>query len=186
MTASTFTSPPLNVSPLPLRYIYISHSPTQSLTQPASPVEIYSSIHPAGSAKALVDVMSSFKRHIPYLPYHKSIIREICTPQKDDLLIIAKGLGMRRVSWQEGPSRAKAWSTVTDNQIICALLKTYDRKEDLILVVSLLSPTIGPGADRQVNATPSDEAGIGDELGIMGVRDPGFRVLTYEMNTQQR
>jgi hypothetical protein len=53
-----------------------------------------------------MDVMSSFKRHIPYLPYHKSIIREICTPQKDDLLIIAKGLGMRRVSWQivNGPS----------------------------------------------------------------------------------
>jgi hypothetical protein len=38
----------------------------------------------------------------------------------------------------------------------------------------------------QVNATPSDEAGIGDELGIMGVRDPGFRVLTYEMSIAQR
>lgn len=38
----------------------------------------------------------------------------------------------------------------------------------------------------QVNATPEDEAGIGDELGIMGVRDPGFRVLTYEMSIQQR
>jgi len=33
---------------------------------------------------------------------------------------------------------------------------------------------------------PVDEAGIGDELGIMGVRDPGFRVLTYEMTVQQR
>lgn len=38
----------------------------------------------------------------------------------------------------------------------------------------------------QVNATPSDEAGIGDELGIMGVRDPGFRILTYEMSITQR
>ncbi|KAL7419755.1 DNA repair protein RAD16 [Cryptotrichosporon argae] len=91
------------------------------------------------------------RRHIPYLNYHKAIIREICRPQKDDLLIIAKGLGMRR--------------------IVCALLKTYDRKEDLVIVV---------------NASPSDEAGIGDELGIMGVRDPGFRVLTYEMTVQQR
>ncbi|ORY29555.1 hypothetical protein BCR39DRAFT_532115 [Naematelia encephala] len=95
--------------------------------------------------------MSSSRRHIPYLAFHKAIIRDICRPQKDDLLILAKGLGMRRV--------------------ICALLKTYDRKEDLVLVV---------------NATPSDEAGIGDELGIMGVRDPGFRVLTYEMSVQQR
>jgi DNA excision repair protein ERCC-4 len=50
-------------------------------------------------------------------------------------------------------------------------LKTYDRKEDLVLVV---------------NATPSDEAGIGDELGIMGVRDPGFRILTYEMSVDKR
>jgi len=38
------------------------------------------------------------RRHIPYLSFHKTIIREICRPQKDDLLIIAKGLGMRRVS----------------------------------------------------------------------------------------
>jgi DNA excision repair protein ERCC-4 len=59
-------------------------------------------------------------RHIPYLPFHKEIIREICRPQKDDLLIMAKGLGMRRV--------------------ICALLKTYDRKEDLVLVVSFRIP----------------------------------------------
>jgi hypothetical protein len=50
-------------------------------------------------------IMSSFaershdeRRHIPYLPYHKTIIRETCRPQKDDLLIMAKGLGMRRVS----------------------------------------------------------------------------------------
>ncbi|EIW69128.1 hypothetical protein TREMEDRAFT_62855 [Tremella mesenterica DSM 1558] len=94
---------------------------------------------------------SIHRRHIPYLSFHKTIIREICRPQKDDLLILAKGLGLRR--------------------IICALLKTYDRKEDLVLVV---------------NATPADEAGIGDELGIMGVRDPGFRILTYEMSIRER
>lgn len=62
--------------------------------------------------------MSTSRRHIPYLSFHKEIIREICRPQKDDLLIMAKGLGMRRV--------------------ICALLKTYDRKEDLVLVVGSL------------------------------------------------
>ncbi|KAK4688167.1 DNA excision repair protein ERCC-4, partial [Tremellales sp. Uapishka_1] len=94
---------------------------------------------------------SNSRRHIPYLSFHKTIIREICRPQKDDLLILGKGLGLRR--------------------IICALLKTYDSKEDLVLVV---------------NATPSDEAGLGDELGIMGVRDPGFRILTYDMSVAQR
>lgn len=41
-------------------------------------------------------------RHIPYLSFHKSIIREVCRPQKDDLLIIAKGLGLRRVSHSFG------------------------------------------------------------------------------------
>lgn len=110
--------------------------------------------------------MSSSRRHIPYLSFHKEIIREICRPQKDDLLIMAKGLGMRRV--------------------ICALLKTYDRKEDLVLVVRLLCSTGGDVAESQVNASPADEAGIGDELGIMGVRDPGFRILTYEMPITQR
>ncbi|WVF66815.1 hypothetical protein IAT40_001557 [Kwoniella sp. CBS 6097] len=91
------------------------------------------------------------RRHIPYLSFHKQLIRQICRPQQDDLLILAKGLGIRR--------------------IVCALLKTYDRKEDLVLVVG---------------ATPADEAGIGDELGIMGVRDPGFRVVGYEMNVKER
>jgi DNA excision repair protein ERCC-4 len=41
---------------------------------------------------------SMSRRHIPYLSFHKQIVREICRPQKDDLLILAKGLGMRRVS----------------------------------------------------------------------------------------
>lgn len=42
--------------------------------------------------------MAVERRHIPYLSFHKDIIRELCRPQKDDLLIIAKGLGLRRVS----------------------------------------------------------------------------------------
>nr|ODN98611.1 DNA excision repair protein ERCC-4 [Cryptococcus depauperatus CBS 7855] len=90
-------------------------------------------------------------RHIPYLPFHKQLIRTICRPQEDDLLLMAKGLGLRR--------------------IVCALLKTYDQTENLVLVVG---------------ATPADEAGIGDELGIMGVRDPGFRVVGYEMSVKER
>ncbi|BEJ11286.1 hypothetical protein CspHIS471_0107080 [Cutaneotrichosporon sp. HIS471] len=91
------------------------------------------------------------RRHIPYLSFHKSIIREICRPQKDDLLILAKGLGLRR--------------------IVTALLKTYDRKEDLVMVI---------------NAHPEDEAGMGDELSIMSVREPGLRILTYEMGVKER
>jgi DNA excision repair protein ERCC-4 len=76
---------------------------------------------------------ASSRRHIPYLSFHKQIIREICRPQKDDLLILAKGLGMRRVSCVSNKSVMEVYAKVS--QIICALLKTYDRKEDLVLVV---------------------------------------------------
>lgn len=48
--------------------------------------------------------MPEGRRHIPYLSFHKSIIREICRPQKDDLLILAKGLGLRRVSLDLPPT----------------------------------------------------------------------------------
>lgn len=44
---------------------------------------------------------SMSRRHIPYLSFHKQIVREICRPQKDDLLILAKGLGMRRVRYPD-------------------------------------------------------------------------------------
>jgi hypothetical protein len=51
---------------------------------------------------------SSSARHIPYLSFHKQIIRELCRPQKDDLLILAKGLGMRRVSLsRDGRSKSE-------------------------------------------------------------------------------
>jgi hypothetical protein len=43
---------------------------------------------------------SMSRRHIPYLSFHKQIVREICRPQKDDLLLLAKGLGMRRVRFR--------------------------------------------------------------------------------------
>lgn len=39
---------------------------------------------------------------------------------------------------------------------------------------------------RQINAHPEDEAGMGDELSIMGVREPGLRILTYEMGVKER
>lgn len=37
-----------------------------------------------------------------------------------------------------------------------------------------------------VNATPSEETGIGDELNIMGCRKPGLRIVTYEMSSKDR
>lgn len=38
----------------------------------------------------------------------------------------------------------------------------------------------------QVNATPAEEAGIGELLSTLGVRRPGLRVLTYEMGSKER
>ncbi|KAG9025430.1 hypothetical protein FS842_005255, partial [Serendipita sp. 407] len=37
-----------------------------------------------------------------------------------------------------------------------------------------------------LNATPSEESGIGDELGIMGCRRPGLRIVTFEMGSKER
>jgi len=38
------------------------------------------------------------RKHNPILPYHKQVIKELASPEEDDLLVMAKGLGMRRVS----------------------------------------------------------------------------------------
>jgi hypothetical protein len=38
------------------------------------------------------------RKHNPLLKFHKSIIRDIAGPEEDDLLVLAKGLGVRRVS----------------------------------------------------------------------------------------
>ena len=43
-----------------------------------------------------------------------------------------------------------------------------------------------PPPSRQVNATPAEEAGIGELLSTLGVRRPGLRVLTYEMGSKER
>jgi hypothetical protein len=53
------------------------------------------------------------------LKFYSSIVKEIADPATDDLLILAKGLGIRRV--------------------ICTLLKIYDGEKNLILLVSPLS-----------------------------------------------
>jgi DNA excision repair protein ERCC-4 len=56
-------------------------------------------------------------------------------------------------------------------QIITHLLKLYDAQRNLIIVV---------------NATPSDEAGLAEDLSNLGVRRPGLVQVGYEMNAKQR
>ena len=85
------------------------------------------------------------------LQFHKTILEKIHDPATSELLVIARGLGLRR--------------------IICTLLKIYDSPESLVLLV---------------NATPEEESAIGEELGIMGCRKPGLRVLGYETASKER
>jgi DNA excision repair protein ERCC-4 len=85
------------------------------------------------------------------LPVHKSIIDKLCDPSNNDLLLLARGLGLQR--------------------IICKLLQIYDSPHNLVLIV---------------NASPGEENGIGEELGILGCRRPGLRVVGYEMGRRDR
>ena len=85
------------------------------------------------------------------LAFHKEILEEIHDPSMNDLLILARGLGLRR--------------------IICTLMKIYDSPQNLVLLV---------------NATPEEEVAIGEELGIMGCRKPGLRIVGYEMGKRDR
>ncbi|KAJ7476719.1 hypothetical protein FB451DRAFT_1338857 [Mycena latifolia] len=85
------------------------------------------------------------------LPYHKTILERIHDPSTSDLLILARGLGLRR--------------------ILCTLMKIYDGEENLVLLV---------------NATAEEESEIGEELGIMGCRKPGLRVVGFETGSKER
>ncbi|KAF7301049.1 ERCC4 domain-containing protein [Mycena indigotica] len=85
------------------------------------------------------------------LPFHKTILERIHDPTNNDLLVLARGLGLRR--------------------IICTLLKIYDTPGSTVLLV---------------NATPEEELEIGEELGIMGCRNPGLRVIGYETQNKDR
>lgn len=85
------------------------------------------------------------------LPYQRSLISDIHDPQSSELVLIARGLGLRKV--------------------VCTLLQIYDGPENLVLLV---------------NAAPEEEKGIGSELGVMGVRNPGLRIVDYEMSKKDR
>lgn len=85
------------------------------------------------------------------LPYQRNLLSEIHDPSSSELILIARGLGLRK--------------------IVCTLLQIYDGPENLVLLV---------------NATPEEEKGIGSELGVMGVRNPGLRIVDYEMSKKDR
>jgi DNA excision repair protein ERCC-4 len=85
------------------------------------------------------------------LPFHKTILEAIHDPATSDLLILARGLGLRRV--------------------VCSLMQIYDSPQSLVLLV---------------NATPEEESAIGEELGIMGCRRPGLRIVAYETPRKER
>ncbi len=84
------------------------------------------------------------------LPFHTKILTELHDPSTSELVVIARGLGLRR--------------------ILCTLMKIYDSPQNLVLLV---------------NATPEEETEIGEELGIMGCRKPGLRVIGYETGTSK-
>src|SRR5260370_5238615 len=86
------------------------------------------------------------------LPFHSTIVSEIHDPATSDLLIIARGLGLRR--------------------IICSLLKIYYSPESLIILVGAMSP--------------DEDSAIASELSTMGVRNPGLRIVDYEMQRKER
>lgn len=85
------------------------------------------------------------------LKFHKEILELIHDPKSSELLVLARGLGLRRV--------------------ITTLLKIYDSPQSLVLLV---------------NATPEEESEIGEELGIMGCRQPGLRVVDFELASKDR
>jgi len=85
------------------------------------------------------------------LPFHKFILERIHDPATSDLLILARGLGLRR--------------------IICTLMKIYDSPQNLVLLL---------------NTSPGEDSAIGSELGLMGCRKPGLRIVGYEMGKKDR
>lgn len=95
--------------------------------------------------------MSVQYQMLPLLPFHKSILERIHDPATSDFVLLARGLGLRR--------------------IVCTLMKIYDSPQTLTLLL---------------NASPEEESAIGEELGVMGCRKPGLRIVGYEMGRKDR
>ncbi|KAJ9122540.1 hypothetical protein QFC22_001969 [Naganishia vaughanmartiniae] len=119
-----------------------------------------------GGDQTTVTSLVRARKHNPLLRFHKSIIRDIAGPEEDDLLVLAKGLGMRRVSI---PSPTK----------IVVMERRATGSHSSIVTDYLQLNEI-------VNASPNDETGLGEELSTMGVRKPGLRVVGHEMQSKAR
>ena len=85
------------------------------------------------------------------LPFHNAILEKIHDPGSSEFVLLARGLGLRR--------------------IVCKLLQIYDSPQSLVILV---------------NATPEEEAAIGEELGMMGCRNPGLRIVGFETGRKDR
>lgn len=85
------------------------------------------------------------------LPFQRSLLEKIHDPATSELILLARGLGLRR--------------------IVCHLLQIYDARANLVLLV---------------NASPEDESAIGEELGILGCRKPGLRIVGFEKGKKER
>ena len=85
------------------------------------------------------------------LSFHKSILEKLLDPFMSKFVLIARGLGLRR--------------------IVCKLLQIYDSPQNLVILV---------------NASPEEEAAIGEELGVLGCRNPGLRIVGFETNKKER
>lgn len=56
-------------------------------------------------------------------------------------------------------------------RIVCKLLQIYDSPQNLVILV---------------NAPPEEESAIGEELGVMGCRNPGLRIVGFENGRKDR
>ncbi|KAF8754590.1 ERCC4 domain [Rhizoctonia solani] len=95
--------------------------------------------------------MAPSETPLDLLPYQNTILAECLNPTNSDLIIIARGLGLRR--------------------LVCSLLRIYDNSGSLVLLI---------------NCDPDEDTAIGEQLGVMGARHPGLRIVDYEMGSKAR
>jgi hypothetical protein len=55
--------------------------------------------------------------------------------------------------------------------LVCRLLQLYESSNCLVLLI---------------NASQEEELGIGEQLGLLGCRSPGLRIVGYEMPKKER
>ncbi|CAE6448146.1 unnamed protein product [Rhizoctonia solani] len=95
--------------------------------------------------------MTTSETPLDLLPYQTTILAECLDPNSSDLIVIARGLGLRK--------------------LVCSLLRIYDNPNSLVLLV---------------NCDPDEDTAIGEQLGVMGARHPGLRIVDYEMGSKAR